>query len=597
MRQKKYKLELWRKITHFVSIICFLLCSIAIFLVACTTSSPPLPTRVSAVEIPSLEPSVQPLPPTLTSIAAPSATPGATLTQTIPDVQSTPTNTLTPPPTPIHYTIQQGDTLSSIADAHQVDLTLLLETNELSPDNLIMPGEILIIPSQLTDSIELPVHFVKPGDTLADIAAQYGLMVDTLLEANSDLTPETLLPGQAVLLPILGEYHYTVAGDSLIALVVRYEVSIDDLISANLDILDPANPDFLPVNALIKIPQEQIVDGYDCSPLPPRSEVLSYIIQNNEKLFCLSSKFGVDITTLYEANPHLKGKDAVQNGVTILVPPMDGALYEVTADDEVYNVRLQNILSWYGVTRFDSIVDWQFNEVKDPLVTGQKLFIQDADLMAGPFTVAEIAAPTPALNPTVVSINTIQPPITTPGSSQPPITTPGSNEASPVVEVQPPSGEPPPGGLRPNSNPWSGEMTVFDTGFCGEIADGSGWSGTLFWPVDSRQIREGRGFRPGHSALDIEIALDSPVYAAESGLVLWAGFSRWGGGNTVVLAHGNGYQTYYHHLETVNVGCDQFVTQGTLIGTVGLTGASNFPHLHFSVRRNGFNFDPFIWLP
>jgi len=140
-------------------------------------------------------------------------------------------------------------------------------------------------------------------------------------------------------------------------------------------------------------------------------------------------------------------------------------------------------------------------------------------------------------------------------------------------------------------------MTVFDTGYCGDIVDGSGWSGSLQWPVDSQQIREGRGFRPGHSAIDIEMALESPVYAADSGLVLWAGFSRWGGGNTVVLAHGNTYQTFYHHLSTVNVGCDQYISRGTVIGTVGQTGASNFPHLHFAVHYNGFNFDPLAWLP
>ncbi len=571
-----------------ISIFCVPLFFIVVSILgACTSSTSLLPTRASVVDMPVWTPSMQPLPPTLTSVVEPSSTPGATPSLPMSNIQITPTNTLTPPPTPIRYTIQQGDTLSSIAEAYQVDLALLLETNELNADNIIMPGEIVIIPSRMTENIELPVHFVKPGDTLVGIAAQYGLLLETLLEVNSELKPETLLPGQAVLLPISGEYHYTVAGDSLAALVAQYEVSMDDLISANLDIIDPANPDFLPVNVLIKIPQEQIVEGYDCTPLPSRTEVVSYIIKNNEKLFCLSSKFGVDITTLYEANPHLKGEEAVQNGVTILVPPMDGALYEMTADDEANNVRLQNILAWYGVSRFDYIVDWQFNAVKDPLVTGQKLFIRDADLMAGPFTVADIVTPTPVLNPTAPSVN----------NSQAPIATPNVNAADSNTVAQSPLGEPPPGGQRANSNPWSGEMTVFDTGYCGDIVDGSGWSGTLVWPVDSRQIREGRGFRPGHSAIDIEMALDSPVYAAEDGVVVWAGFSRWGGGNSVVLAHGNSYQTYYHHLSAVYVGCGQNISRGAEIGTVGQTGASNFPHLHFAVSYHGFNFDPLTWLP
>jgi murein DD-endopeptidase MepM/ murein hydrolase activator NlpD len=51
------------------------------------------------------------------------------------------------------------------------------------------------------------------------------------------------------------------------------------------------------------------------------------------------------------------------------------------------------------------------------------------------------------------------------------------------------------------------------------------------------------------------------------------------------------------HLDSVYADCGQTVGRGEVIGTVGQTGSSSFPHLHFEVRRSGFNFNPLDWLP
>lgn len=151
--------------------------------------------------------------------------------------------------------------------------------------------------------------------------------------------------------------------------------------------------------------------------------------------------------------------------------------------------------------------------------------------------------------------------------------------------------------LRPPSNPWSNNAIAEDAGTCGTVNAGHGWSGSLVWPVDSHQLKNNRAFRVGHAAIDIEAPLDSPVYAGDTGEVVWAGWSRWGGGNVVVLAHGNTWQTHYAHLATVTVSCGQVVSAGAQIGTVGQTGASNFPHLHFELRFGGMAYDPIGWLP
>lgn len=66
-------------------------------------------------------------------------------------------------------------------------------------------------------------------------------------------------------------------------------------------------------------------------------------------------------------------------------------------------------------------------------------------------------------------------------------------------------------------------------------------------------------------------------------------------GNGVVLDHGGGWETQYCHLRqgSVAVEQDQMVEAGTPLGLVGLSGRTEFPHLHLSVRRNGQVVDPF----
>jgi len=150
--------------------------------------------------------------------------------------------------------------------------------------------------------------------------------------------------------------------------------------------------------------------------------------------------------------------------------------------------------------------------------------------------------------------------------------------------------------LHPKSNPWSGSAIYEDSGSCGMILDGYGF-GSLSWPTDSHEIKPGRGYRFGHGAIDILSDIGSSVYASSNGVVIWAGYSRWGGGNVVVLAHGNTWQTHYYHLTDIFVDCGDYVPQGTQIATSGQTGASSFPHLHFELRYNGLEYDPLNYLP
>ena len=121
-------------------------------------------------------------------------------------------------------------------------------------------------------------------------------------------------------------------------------------------------------------------------------------------------------------------------------------------------------------------------------------------------------------------------------------------------------------------------------------------SGTFIWP-SPYQALSGGDFREGHPGLDLSAPPGSPVFAADTGLVIFAGWSGLGYGNAVLIDHGNGFQTLYAHLSQVSIYCGARVEKGKLIGLSGDTGNSSGPHLHFEVRVPGGYLDPLKVLP
>lgn len=101
------------------------------------------------------------------------------------------------------------------------------------------------------------------------------------------------------------------------------------------------------------------------------------------------------------------------------------------------------------------------------------------------------------------------------------------------------------------------------------------------------------GYRWGrtHTGIDIGVPTGTPVKAAASGTVTFAG---WKGslGNLVVISHGNGVQTYYGHNSRIVVKAGQKISQGEVVAKAGSTGRSTGPHVHFEVRVNGSSYNP-----
>ena len=103
------------------------------------------------------------------------------------------------------------------------------------------------------------------------------------------------------------------------------------------------------------------------------------------------------------------------------------------------------------------------------------------------------------------------------------------------------------------------------------------------------------GVRRHHAAIDLSSPRGTPIIAAMDGRVSARGYDRTYG-NFIILNHSGGFQTMYAHMHTIDIANGDQVRQGTQIGTVGNTGYSTGPHLHFAVFRNGRAVNPIDFL-
>jgi murein DD-endopeptidase MepM/ murein hydrolase activator NlpD len=95
-----------------------------------------------------------------------------------------------------------------------------------------------------------------------------------------------------------------------------------------------------------------------------------------------------------------------------------------------------------------------------------------------------------------------------------------------------------------------------------------------------------------HEGIDLTAPRGTKIFATADGVVLQAGYTTGGYGNKIVIDHGYGYRTLYGHCNDIAVKPGQKVKRGDVIGTVGSTGLSISPHLHYEVHVNGRKVNP-----
>lgn len=123
-------------------------------------------------------------------------------------------------------------------------------------------------------------------------------------------------------------------------------------------------------------------------------------------------------------------------------------------------------------------------------------------------------------------------------------------------------------------------------------------SQTMFLPLDGNVTSE-FGYRDHpisgnkrfHAGIDIAAPMGTAIYSAFDGKVIKADYDKWNG-NFIKIEHENNIMTVYCHCEKLLVKKGDVIKAGQKIATVGSTGSSTGPHLHFELRINNISYDP-----
>jgi murein DD-endopeptidase MepM/ murein hydrolase activator NlpD len=268
----------------------------------------------------------------------------------------------------------------------------------------------------------------------------------------------------------------------------------------------------------------------------PRKDVISYTIQAGDTMFGIAQQFNLQPESILWANPDLKDNpDLLSVGMEIAVPPVDGVLHTVQKGDTLDSVAKKYKVAPEAITA----------AIWNNLVPGQDLPIGMSIIVPG-----------------------------------------GKREL--VVWQIPAANKPAPAGT--SAGGWS------NAGQCLNVSAKVAGTGQFVWPSNSHWV-SGNPYAWWHRGIDLAGHVGDPVYAADTGTILWAGPNSWGYGNMILIDHGNGWQTLYAHLSQIYVRCGQQLVKGATIGAIGSTGRSTGPHLHFETRFNGDLPNPLNSLP
>ncbi|WP_211749831.1 M23 family metallopeptidase [Paenibacillus sp. Marseille-Q4541] len=139
------------------------------------------------------------------------------------------------------------------------------------------------------------------------------------------------------------------------------------------------------------------------------------------------------------------------------------------------------------------------------------------------------------------------------------------------------------------------EASVTEVVLQGTKVTGEG-SGVFSWPVTDAIMSSSFGQRWGRQHKGIDLVGERAIKASDEGVVTFAG-QQSGYGNVIIINHGNGYETLYGHLNSINVKEGQIVEKGESIGVMGNTGRSTGTHLHFEIKKDSVALNPMKYLP
>ena len=158
----------------------------------------------------------------------------------------------------ILYKVQLGDTLSEIAEKYNTTVSHLVQINDIKNPNLIYVGEIITISCNHNNSINSDnsinkeiTYTIQSGDTLSSIASRFDTTVSNLVELNDIQNPNLIYAGDILKIQETSEYKiYTIhRGDTLSSIALKFDTTIKKLVELN----NIQNPDLIYANTKIKV--------------------------------------------------------------------------------------------------------------------------------------------------------------------------------------------------------------------------------------------------------------------------------------------------------------------------------------------------------
>lgn len=273
-------------------------------------------------------------------------------------------------------------------------------------------------------------------------------------------------------------------------------------------------------------------------PAKARNQVQRYTVQENDTIIGIGEQFNLKPSTILWGNPYTLSDDphALLAGLEINILPVDGVYYEWHDGD-----GLNGVSDVFGVKPED-IIDFPANGLSRETIGDYS----NPNIRPGTWLII-------------------------PGGSRAFV-----NWSAPLITRENPA-----------------VASIYGPGACQAVTDGPLGSGVFIWPTTETWI-SGYDYDEGtnHRAIDIAGSLGNSVFAADAGVVVYAGWNNHGYGNVVMIDHGNGWQTLYAHLDSYNVDCGYYVFKGDTIAALGTTGNSSGPHLHYEMRYNGVPVNP-----
>jgi len=232
----------------------------------------------------------------------------------------------------VDYTVRQGDTLSEIAEDHDLSVSDLVKANKLSNPDLIRPGQILLIPTKDR------THVVARGESLSRIAAAYGTTISTLIKANKLSNPNLIYPGQNLVIPGTtgsgsggsggsdgesngpsrqpdgsytrsGSYNIVKKGETLEGIAAKYSgVTAKEIATANGI-----------TNRVVYTGTRLFLDGPGFTATGTSGGSGSYTVQRGDRLGDIASRYGTSISKIASTNG-ISNVNLIRAGQRLTVP-------------------------------------------------------------------------------------------------------------------------------------------------------------------------------------------------------------------------------------------------------------------------------------